>query len=84
MTSSYGVIELNSDDQKDILINALINFDGIASVKQENDLIYAKLNKNISASEINQYMIKKNITLSHLVKRKPTLEQQFLTLTNNK
>ncbi|MEN8125732.1 MAG: ATP-binding cassette domain-containing protein [Bacteroidota bacterium] len=84
MTSSYGIIELNSDNQKDDLINALNNFNGISSVKQENDLIYAKLGKDISASEINQYMTKNNITLSHLVKRKPTLEQQFLTLTNEK
>ncbi len=84
MTSSYGILELNSENQKKDLIKALNNFEGISSIKQENDLIYAKLNKNISAADINQYMIKNNITLSHLVKRKPTLEQQFLTLTNDK
>lgn len=84
MTSSYGILELNSENQKKDLIKALNNFEGISSIKQENDLIYAKLNKNISAADINHYMIKNNITLSHLVKRKPTLEQQFLTLTNDK
>lgn len=84
MTFSHGILELNSENQKNELIKALNNFEGISSIKQENDLIYAKLNKNISAAEINQYMIKNNITLSHLVKRKPTLEQQFLTLTNEK
>ncbi len=84
MTFSHGILELNSENQKNELTKALNNFEGISSIKQENDLIYAKLNKNISAAEINQYMIKNNITLSHLVKRKPTLEQQFLTLTNEK
>ncbi len=84
MTFSHGILELNSENQKNELIKALNNFEEISSIKQENDLIYAKLNKNISAAEINQYMIKNNITLSHLVKRKPTLEQQFLTLTNEK
>ena len=84
MTFSHGILELNSENQKNELIKALNNFEGISLIKQENDLIYAKLNKNISAAEINQYMIKNNITLSHLVKRKPTLEQQFLTLTNEK
>ncbi len=84
MTSSYGIIELNSDNQKDVLIAILKDYDGITTVNEENNLIYAKLNKNISATEINQYMIQNNITLSHLIKRKPTLEQQFLILTNGK
>lgn len=84
MTSTFGVIELNTDNQKEKLIDTLQNFAGITSVKQENNLIYATLNKNVSATELNQYMIKNKITLSHLVKRKPTLEQQFLSLTNEK
>ena len=40
-----------------------------------------KLNK--LEDQLNQYLFKNGIILTHLVKRKPSLEQQFLTLTNN-
>ena len=40
-------------------------------------------NAIISATEINQYLFENGLVLSHLVKRKPSFEQQFLDLTNN-
>jgi ABC-2 type transport system ATP-binding protein len=83
MTSSFGIIELNSDTQNNILLELLQDYDGIASVKKENNLIFAVLDKDISTADLNKYLIKNDISLSHLIKRKPTLEQQFLTLTNN-
>ncbi|NOQ92996.1 MAG: ATP-binding cassette domain-containing protein [Flavobacteriaceae bacterium] len=84
ISSAYGVIELKTINSNNELFTALKNYDGIESVKEENNLIYLKLSKDISAAEMNKYLMDKNITLSHLVKRKPTLEQQFLNLTNNK
>lgn len=83
MTSSFGIIELNSDTQNNILLELLQDYDGIASVKKENNLIFAFLDKDISTADLNKFLIKNGISLSHLIKRKPTLEQQFLTLTNN-
>ncbi len=84
ISSTYGVIELKTINSNNELFTALKNYDGIESVKEENNLIYLKLSKDISAAEMNKYLMGKNIILSHLVKRKPTLEQQFLNLTNNK
>lgn len=84
ISSSFGVIELKTINSNNELFTALKNYDGIDSVKEENNFIYLKLSKNISAAEINKYLMDKNIILSHLVKRKQTLEQQFLNLTNNK
>jgi len=84
MTASHGLFELKVEGDSEKLIELLSNFDGIASTKFDEETIIATLNKPISASEINSYLFKNNITLSHLVKRKPSLEQQFLTLTNNK
>ena len=46
-------------------------------------LLIATLKKEISSTEINKYLFEKGFVLSHLVKRKPSLEQQFLDLTNN-
>lgn len=83
MTSSFGIIELCTDNQIEKLVKLLQDYDGIASVKVEGSLIYAVLNKDISASDLNKFCLQNEIALSHLTKRKPTLEQQFLTLTNN-
>jgi len=84
MSASFGLIELSTTSLKNELFSVLKNYDGIESVKEENELIYLKLNKDISSAELNNFLMKKNIILSHLVKRKPTLEQKFLNLTNNK
>jgi len=82
MTASFGIIELGTKNTNNELFKALKNYEGIDSVKEENGRILLKLSKDISAAEMNKYLMEKDITLSHLVKRKPTLEQQFLTLTN--
>ncbi|MEN8187408.1 MAG: ATP-binding cassette domain-containing protein [Bacteroidota bacterium] len=83
MTASFGIIELKPGNQKDNILGVLQSFNGISNIKQENGLYILKLNKDISASLINQYLMENGIVLSHLIKRKPTLEQQFLNLTNN-
>lgn len=84
MTSTHGIIEVATERSNIELFQALKEYDGIESVSEEDGKIFLKLNKNISASEMNEFLAKKDILLSHLVKRQPTLEQQFLSLTNNK
>jgi ABC-2 type transport system ATP-binding protein len=83
MSTSFGLIEVGTVSPKNELFSALKNYEGIASVKEENELIILKLDKDISSAELNNFLMKKNIILSHLVKRKPTLEQKFLSLTND-
>lgn len=84
MTASNGFFDLRTEGNQDQLKELLEKYDGISSVKNEGELLVAVLNKNISATEMNEYLFHKGIVLSHLVKRKPSLEQQFLSLTNNK
>ncbi|OIQ37722.1 MAG: ABC transporter ATP-binding protein [Bacteroidetes bacterium MedPE-SWsnd-G1] len=85
ITASHGFLDLNTENQNEALIAILNEFDGVSSVKTELDgMLIATLNRNVSASEINKFLFEKNIVLTHLVKRKPSLEQQFLTLTNDK
>ncbi len=83
LSSSFGFIELASFDNQKI-VEILKNYAGITELKIENNLVIANLNKAISADELNAFLAKNNIILSHLVKRKQSLEQQFLNLTNNK
>lgn len=82
MIASHGLLELKTEAENEKLVELLTKFEGISSIKTEDDKLIATLNKPVSASEINNYLFKNGIVLSHLVKRKPSLEQQFLTLTN--
>ena len=81
MLASYGFFELKSADMK-ALANVLEEDDGFGKIEHSNGMITAYLNKEMNAEELNQMLYKKGIVLSHLVKRKESLEEQFLTLTN--
>ena len=83
MTASKGFFELQSENSQGKLKELLDNHEAISSVKQEDDKLIAVLQKEMTATDLNAFLFKNGITLSHLVKRKPSLEQQFLTLTNN-
>ncbi len=83
MTASNGLFELKADSDEEKLIELLNNHAAIKTVKKEDDVIIAMLEDALDASEMNAFAFKNGITLSHLVKRKPSLEQQFLALTNN-
>ena len=82
MINSHGFFELKSDKHKELLsiLESDRRFD---RVKVEDDLITAFLNESMSASDFNQLLFNKGIILSHLVKRKESLEEQFLQLTDN-
>jgi ABC-2 type transport system ATP-binding protein len=83
MSASHGLFELNSNEPKNKLISILNNNSNIGSVREEGDLVVAYLTTEMEATDINNYLFKNGITVSHLVKRKPSLEEQFLDLTNN-
>ena len=83
ITASRGLFELKIEQDSHKLIQILENHKDIERVSQDHETIIAILKNDISASEINQYIFENGLFLSHLVKRKPSLEQQFLDLTNN-
>jgi ABC-2 type transport system ATP-binding protein len=82
MISSHGFFELKAEKQ-DELIKLLENDDAFGNIKIEDGLITAFLNKPMDSPSFNKLMFEKDITLSHLVKRKESLEEQFLQLTDN-
>lgn len=83
MTASHGFFELKVMNNEDHLIKVLETHKSIGLVKKEESLIIAKLKEPTEAWVINAFLFKNGITVSHLVKRLPSLEQQFLDLTNN-
>lgn len=82
MINSHGFFELKADKHDDLL-SLLQSDSNFGNVKVEDGLITAFLNEPMSASEFNQLLFSKGIVLSHLVKRKESLEEQFLQLTDN-
>lgn len=82
MSANEGFFEVSSEDNL-ALKSALYNHQAIAEVKDEDGKVLVYLKADLSAQELNQFLFSKNIILSHLVKRKNSLEAQFLELTKN-
>lgn len=82
MNASHGFFTLQSSDL-DSLEGVLNGLPQIGNIKREGDSVIAYLNEAMDASQMNQLMFDKGITLSHLVKRKESLEEQFLEITKN-
>ncbi len=82
MLASFGFFELKTDNNE-VLINFLEEHPNFGEIKTENGLITAFLKNEMNAGDLNGILFKKGIILSHLVKRRESLEEQFLTLTEN-
>jgi ABC-2 type transport system ATP-binding protein len=82
MISSHGFFELKSENN-DALIELLEKHSSFGNIKTEDGLITAFLKEPLAANEFNEQLFKNGIIISHLVKRKESLEEQFLQLTDN-
>lgn len=82
MLASHGFFELKTDNEDKLI--SILNADGrFGEIKKEGELITAFLKEEMDAKSFNKTLFDKGIILSHLVKRKESLEEQFLTLTKN-
>lgn len=79
MNASHGFITMQSHDIE-ALKNALERIPEFGTIKREGEFLVVYLNEPMDASEVNKLLFEKGITLSHLVKRKESLEEQFLEL----
>ncbi|HRB70372.1 ATP-binding cassette domain-containing protein [Flavobacterium sp. WV_118_3] len=79
--SNEGFFELQSDNH-DILKSTLTNLTAIDKIEEEEGKLLVYLNAPLEASELNRFLFQHNIVLNHLVKRKHSLEEQFLQLTS--
>jgi len=83
MTTSKGFLELKIEKDEEKLLAALELHPSVQKIVKNHEIIIATLRDDTSATEMNTFLFEKGLFLSHLVKRKPSLEQQFLDLTNN-
>lgn len=83
MSSNEGYFELQSENN-DILIGVIQAHPAIEKVVADEGKVLVYLKNPLDAAELNKYLVQNNIFLNHLVKRKSSLEDQFLELTKNK
>lgn len=82
MSTNEGFFEVQADDIENLIL-VLKTHPAVKSVVNEEGKVLVYLKNDLEAKELNQFLFEKNIVLSHLVKRKNSLEEQFLELTNN-
>lgn len=83
MSSNEGFFELQSENN-DALTKVLQSHSAIEKVVTEDGKVLVYLKSPLAAADLNKYLFENNIFLNHLVKRKTSLEDQFLELTKNK
>ncbi|MGB0186217.1 MAG: ABC transporter ATP-binding protein [Flavobacteriaceae bacterium] len=81
MISSHGFFEMKSN-QQDALLEFVTNHPKVAKHKQDGTLITAFLSEPIEVETFMKNLFDKKIILTHFVKRKESLEEQFLQLTD--
>ena len=82
MSSNEGFFELEADDTEN-LITVLKTHPAVDTIIHENGKVLVYLKSALDSKDLNQFLFGKKIILSHLVKRKNSLEEQFLELTKN-
>lgn len=82
MIENNSFFELQSNDNEQLKL-ALQNHASVEKIVEEEGKILVYLKQEISAKELNAYLFEQKIVLEHLVKRKNSLEEQFLELTKN-
>ena len=80
MSKNSSFVELQHDDLKS-LTDALESYPEKESYTIIDGKVHLFSKSQINPSEINKYLVSKNIFVNHLVVRKHSLEEQFLELT---
>lgn len=82
MVSHNAYFELQSNNNQQ-LIEVLKNHPELENYENNEEKIIAHFKTQVDSAELNRFFFEKGISLNHLVKRKQSLEEQFLTLTNS-
>ncbi|MDI5887865.1 ABC transporter ATP-binding protein [Flavobacterium yafengii] len=82
MSANEGFFELQADDTENLIL-AVKTHPAVKNVINEEGKVLVYLKNDLEAKELNRFLFEKNIVLNHLVKRKNSLEEQFLELTKN-
>ncbi|WP_294820404.1 ATP-binding cassette domain-containing protein [uncultured Flavobacterium sp.] len=82
MMSNDGFFELQSGNHEGLL-KVMTTHPAVERIEDSEGRLTVFLSGALEAAELNAYLFSNGITLSHLVKRTYSLEEQFLQLTSN-
>jgi ABC-2 type transport system ATP-binding protein len=68
-------------EQTGNLISQLQNHPAIEKVELENQFVKAYISGDLKGSDLNKYLVNNGIYIDSLVKKQPTLEEEFLKIT---
>lgn len=77
---SYGYFELKAENLE-LLKQFLEKLYEIDRIEEENNLLIAYLKTNLNTEKLSAQLAKEKIYITHLAHKKPSLEEQFLNLT---
>jgi ABC-2 type transport system ATP-binding protein len=82
ITQTYGYFELKAKNLE-ALESFLKEIDEVETVEKNTNGLKAVLNAPLASEELSEKLAKEQIFVTHLAKKKPSLEDQFLSLTQN-
>lgn len=81
MIAHEGFFELQAEDNTK-LEEVLLRHPHIDKTLEIDGKVTAYFNQKVNPGELNQYLFNQGVCLHHLLQKKQSLEEQFLTLTN--
>jgi len=79
-TNSFGYFEVKATDPK-ALEEKLITLDPVKEVQKEQHLLVVYLKEELSEEKLFKELVAAELVITHFIKKHPSLETQFLTLT---
>ena len=79
---SFGYIELKAQNLK-LLKQFMASLEEVDSIEEESSMLKVFLKNELNTEELSQRLAREKIYITHLAQKRPSLEEQFLTLTKS-
>ena len=79
---SFGYIELKAQNLK-LLKQFMAALEEVDSIEEESSMLKVFLKNELTTEELSQRLAQEKIYITHLAQKRPSLEEQFLTLTKS-
>lgn len=79
---SFGYIELKAQNLK-LLKQFMAALEEVDSIEEESSMLKVFLKNELNTEELSQRLAQEKIYITHLAQKRPSLEEQFLTLTKS-
>jgi ABC-2 type transport system ATP-binding protein len=79
---SFGYIELKAQNLK-LFKQFMASLEEVDSIEEESSMLKVFLKNELNTEELSQQLAQEKIYITHLAQKRPSLEEQFLTLTKS-